>query len=298
MDSTVDPLDTEPTDVRGAALAALRGWATRRDRLADNRADLMAAAWWAGTRTVAELARAADVSRDTVYDDLRARGVEPTDKTAEPAGTLPAYAPLTAEPVRELAHQAWSLVRPAMLTERPDWVTSAAWHLSIALDRIGILLEDSTNPDRKVDAGESLLAQLAAAQEAAQKHWVELDTPYQEHLTAFRTAVPVGGEGQAVIHGVDLTLRQPKAGETSSVRFHPDPFEPAGWTAVSSDHPQLETQLTTADRLAIQTAVHTLGRLLNRRLRPDDSDSSDPAMSEPGPTVPPVRPWPRTDTQP
>ncbi|MEU8851952.1 hypothetical protein AB0C70_38305 [Streptomyces sp. NPDC048564] len=298
MDSTGDPLDTEPTDVRGAALAALRGWATRRDRLADNRADLMAAAWWAGTRTVAELARAADVSRDTVYDDLRARGVEPTDKTAEGAGALPPYAPLTAEPVRELAQHAWSLVRPAMLTERPDWATWAAWYLSIALDRIGILLEDSTNPDRKVDAGESLLALLAAAQEAAQKHWAELDTPHHEHLTAFRTVVPVGGEGQAVIRGVDLTLGLPGSRETFSVRFDPDPFEPAGWTAVSSDHPQLGSQLTAADRLAIQTAVHTLGRLINRRLYPDDRGSSDPVMSEPGPTVPPVRSWPGTGTKP
>ncbi|WP_331448865.1 hypothetical protein [Streptomyces prasinus] len=298
MDSTVDPLDTDPTDVRGTALAALRGWATRRDHLAANRADLMAAAWWAGTRTVAELARAADVSRDTVYDDLRARGVEPTDRTAEVAGALPPYTPLTAEPVRELAQHAWFLVRPAMLTERPDWATWAAWHLSIALDRIGILLEDSASPDRTADAGESLLAQLAAAQEAAQKHWAELGTPHKEHLTALRTAVPVGGEGQAVIHGVDLTLGLSGSRETSSVRFDPDPFEPAGWTAMSSDHPQLESQLTAADRLAIQTAVHTLGRLLNRRLHPDDSDGSNPAMPEPGSTVPPVRPWPGTDTQP
>ncbi|MEV5102094.1 hypothetical protein ACFQ7G_07070 [Streptomyces massasporeus] len=59
---------------------------------------------------------------------------------------------------------------------------------------------------------------------------------------------------------------------------------------MSSDHPQLGTQVTAADRLAIQTAVHTLGRLLNRRLHPDDNGGNDPAMSEPGPTVPPVRP--------
>ncbi|MEU6601992.1 hypothetical protein [Streptomyces flaveolus] len=290
MDSTVDPLDTEPTDVRGAALAALRGWATRRDRLADNRADLMAAAWWAGTRTVAELARAADVSRDTVYDDLRARGVEPTDKTAEPAGALPPYAPLTAEPVRELARHAWSLVRPAMLTDRPDWAAWVAWHLSIALDRIGILLEDSPDPDRNANVAQSLLTQLAATQESAQHLWAELDTPNKEHLTAFRVAVPVGGEGQAVIHGVELTLGLSGSRETSSVRFDPDPFEPAGWTAVSNDHPQLASQLTAADRLAIQTAVHTLGRLLNRRLYPDETDGNGAAMSEPGPAVPPVRP--------
>ncbi|MGW3200050.1 hypothetical protein ACWDBD_36895 [Streptomyces sp. NPDC001118] len=291
MDSTVEPLDTEPTDVRGAALAALRGWATRRDRLADNRADLMAAAWWAGTRTVAELARAADVSRDTVYDDLRARGVEPTDKTAEGAGALPPYAPLTAEPVRELAQQAWSLVRPAMLTDRPDWAAWAAWHLSIALDRIGILLEHSADPDRNANAAENLLTQLAAAQEAAQHLWAELDTPNKEHLAMFRPIIEAAeADGQTMVRGVDLSLGLSGSRETFTVRLDPNPFETAGWTAVSSDHPQLESQLSDADRLAIQTAVHTLGRLLNRRLHPDESGGSDPAMSEPGPTVPPVRP--------
>ncbi|MEV5102093.1 hypothetical protein ACFQ7G_07065 [Streptomyces massasporeus] len=111
--------------------------------------------------------------------------------------------------MRELAQHAWSLVRSAMLTERPDWAAWAAWHLSIALDRIGIVLEDSANPDRKVDAGESLLAQLAAAQEAAQKHRAELDTPHKELLVAFRTPVPVGGEDEAVVHGVDLPLGHP-----------------------------------------------------------------------------------------
>lgn len=290
MDSTVDSLDTEPTDVRGAALAALRGWATRRDRLADNRADLMAAAWWAGTRTVAELARAADVSRDTVYDDLRARGVEPTDKTAESAGALPPYAPLTAEPVRELAQHAWSLVRPAMLTDRPDWAAWAAWHLTIALDRIGILLEDSPDPDRNANAAQSLLTQLAAAQESAQHLWAELDTSNREHLAMFRPIQVAEGEEQAVVMGVDLSLGLPGRRETFTVRLNPDPFAPAAWAAESSDHPQLDSQLSDADRLAIQTAVHTLGRLMIRRLYPDETDSKGAAMSEPGPTVPPVRP--------
>ncbi|WP_331753542.1 hypothetical protein OIA45_40615 (plasmid) [Streptomyces chartreusis] len=191
---------------------------------------------------------------------------------------------------------------PFRLTDRPDWAAWAAWaawHLSIALARICLLLEDSPNPDRKTDAGESLLEQLAAAREAAQKLWVELDTSNKEHLVAFRTAVPVGGGGTAVVHGVDLALGHPASSDTISVRFDCDPFAPAGWTAVSNDHPQLESQLTDADRLAIQTAVHTLGRLLNRRLYPDDSEVGDLARSEPGPSFPPVRPWPAgTETQP
>ncbi|WP_143202290.1 hypothetical protein [Streptomyces sp. CB01249] len=44
--------------------AALKGWAARRDRLPEHRADLLAAAWWSGTRNVAELARTANITRD------------------------------------------------------------------------------------------------------------------------------------------------------------------------------------------------------------------------------------------
>lgn len=76
----------EEADIARAALAALRAWAARCERLPAERADLMAAAWWAGHRNVNELARAAGgVSRTTVYKDLRVRGIEPTDKAVTPA---------------------------------------------------------------------------------------------------------------------------------------------------------------------------------------------------------------------
>jgi hypothetical protein len=86
-----------------ASLAALKGWAARRDRLPGQRADLMAAAWWSGWRNVAELARTADVSRDTAYDDLRARGIEPKDRLTTPERPQPRYEPLRPEAVHELA---------------------------------------------------------------------------------------------------------------------------------------------------------------------------------------------------
>ncbi|WP_445528178.1 hypothetical protein [Streptomyces cyslabdanicus] len=111
--------------MRGTALAALRGWAARRDRLAANRANLMAAAWWAGTRTIAELARAADVSRDTVYDELR----RPRRRTHRQDRRTRRHSPALRAPHNraraELAQHAWSLVRPAMLTDRPDWLATA-----------------------------------------------------------------------------------------------------------------------------------------------------------------------------
>jgi transcriptional regulator of acetoin/glycerol metabolism len=58
------------------ALADLRDWARRRAALEENRPALMLAAWQAGGRNVAALARAAGVARDTVYADLRRAGIE------------------------------------------------------------------------------------------------------------------------------------------------------------------------------------------------------------------------------
>ncbi|WP_207938634.1 phosphotransferase family protein [Actinomadura darangshiensis] len=79
------------------ALALLGRWVTRRNRRPRDRADLLAAAWWAGNRNVAALARAADVGRDTVYADLRSRGIEVADQRARtaPAQSMPLdYRPL------------------------------------------------------------------------------------------------------------------------------------------------------------------------------------------------------------
>ncbi|TMZ71231.1 hypothetical protein EMG21_27595 [Klebsiella pneumoniae] len=74
----------DTTDPRRHALHALNAWAARRDALATDRAELMAAAWRAGERTIALLARHAAVSRDTVYADLRSQGIDPTDRSTRP----------------------------------------------------------------------------------------------------------------------------------------------------------------------------------------------------------------------
>ncbi|MBF6050218.1 hypothetical protein GO001_34455 [Streptomyces sp. NRRL B-1677] len=73
----------------------------------------MAAAWWSGTRNVAELARTADITGDTVYDDLRSRGIEPKDRTAATERPRPRYEPLQAEAVHELSEPAAQALLPA-----------------------------------------------------------------------------------------------------------------------------------------------------------------------------------------
>lgn len=64
---------TEAPDPRPAALAALHRWATEQ---ATARPRLVAEAWAAGCTNVAELARTAGVSRDTIYADLTAAGID------------------------------------------------------------------------------------------------------------------------------------------------------------------------------------------------------------------------------
>ncbi|MFD6243366.1 hypothetical protein ACFWFV_28370 [Streptomyces diastaticus] len=63
---------------RAAAVAALRDWAAIATPA--RRAALIAAAWRAGETRVAALAEAAGVTRQTVYTDLRAEGIDPDDR--------------------------------------------------------------------------------------------------------------------------------------------------------------------------------------------------------------------------
>ncbi len=69
---------------RTVALAALQDWAGRRAKLEEDRPVLMAAAWKAGARSIAELARSAGVSRDTVYSDLRGQGIDYYNRNQDP----------------------------------------------------------------------------------------------------------------------------------------------------------------------------------------------------------------------
>jgi hypothetical protein len=72
------------TSGRSEALTALKDWAARRSQIEAERARLTAAARNAGARTIAELARAAGVSRDTVYADLSQQGIDYHNKDADP----------------------------------------------------------------------------------------------------------------------------------------------------------------------------------------------------------------------
>lgn len=100
------PPDFDPEIARLNALIALRSWTRRREP--GRRAGLVAEAWRAGERDVRELARIADVSRQTVRDDLRSQGIDPRDDQAESVPVETVEAHLVVDPsdvpiVRDLA---------------------------------------------------------------------------------------------------------------------------------------------------------------------------------------------------
>ncbi|MBF9068174.1 hypothetical protein [Streptacidiphilus fuscans] len=76
--------NTDSPSARAAALDALKDWADRRANMEPERQQLVVNAWNVGARTIAELARAAGVTRDTVYSDLRAAGIDYSNKDYDP----------------------------------------------------------------------------------------------------------------------------------------------------------------------------------------------------------------------
>ncbi|MEN3308912.1 MAG: hypothetical protein V7603_5114 [Micromonosporaceae bacterium] len=119
---------------RDAALAALRAWAAQSDAHSDARGRLVAAAWRAGVRNVAELTRAAGVrARDTIYADLTAMGIDYTRRedpvpTASPPDIRSQVAALRAH-----AEGLFATVRPSMRGEEcPE--ANLLWQMAKLLD--------------------------------------------------------------------------------------------------------------------------------------------------------------------
>ncbi|MFI1700318.1 hypothetical protein ACH419_30650 [Streptomyces bobili] len=269
----------EEADMARAALAALRGWAARRERLATDRADLMAAAWWSGHRNLNELARAAGgISRTTVYEDLRSRGIEPTDKAAA-HDPRPHYAPLNAKAMGELAELSKSATLPAMLVNEPNAVTQTAWALSGALERIAELLDtDSENMCRygRDEVAHDLAARLSSALRHA--HAVAADGVTERQLAgrALNQIEAQLADEQFTVEFATVQLFSVD-GERVTVRIDQAQFRdaaPAGWTQLQTDQ-RPPRELTGAEHLRLRTALDTIAETLNRPLTSDDAVSGE-----------------------
>ncbi|MBC2879808.1 MULTISPECIES: hypothetical protein [Streptomyces] len=136
---------------RTLALRALAEWPGRRDRLPTERADLVVTAWRAGARTVAELARVADVSRDVIYSDLRTAGIDPSDPQArkQPITPTPQQAEAGHRPPAGMTQdQAAEIIEAAAEAYIDDLDDPAhidtndlAWSIVNALRRAGLGLD-------------------------------------------------------------------------------------------------------------------------------------------------------------
>jgi hypothetical protein len=257
----------DSTGIRQATLDAVGSWPRRRDRLPEDRADLLAAAWWAGNRNVAELARTSDTSRDTVYSDLRSRGIDPQARFT-PAGPRPRYAPLRFETVDELASLMSTVLLPPILCAKPGPLESTAWQLEKAMTRIADLVGPDKSGTTLTPAGnaEDLAVTLGHAMQSARAYWAGLQTNAELAARAAQSVVD-RVEEQALIGEASLTVSLPN-GEVITVTLgsvgYGEPNE--GWTTMDADSPLLSTDLDGPDHLTIQAALDAIADVLTKHL--------------------------------
>jgi DNA-binding transcriptional ArsR family regulator len=237
--------------VRAASLTALSAWARTRDQLPTDRVELLALAWHTGNRNIQELARRANVSRDTVYADLRTAGIEPADRAA--AVTTPRYEPLRANTVAQIADLAAARFGPAMLADDPAPLTKAAWTLGIALKRISDLLGDLAAPDRL-----TALDDLASRGEhlAALAHRImAAEIPVEQLVRHTHEAAITSLElSSPAIGAATVTLQLPNW-DTLTLDIEPRKDQPV---LLRSDSPHVTGQLDAAAHLAITAALATI----------------------------------------
>ncbi|MER6399340.1 hypothetical protein ABT263_25330 [Kitasatospora sp. NPDC001603] len=131
-----------------ACLAALTSRA-RAGLDAEERWDLLAAAWWSGGHDLVELAAAAGLGTryDQVRTDLRARGVDTSEATfGPPPGPL--FAPLRTAEVRALGDVADRVVGPVMLTPDPEPLAETAWRLRLAFERLAVAVDPAESTEQ------------------------------------------------------------------------------------------------------------------------------------------------------
>lgn len=252
---------------RLATLAALIAWADRRERFAEERADLVAAAWRSGSRNVAELARLARVSRDTIYADLKARSIDTSARAQDATSTEPAPRnQLEAKSLRPLAQLVEAVSRPAFGRAPNDPLTRVITSAGNALELTADVLSPPSNQGPGWTRAELLpgLAEegavithhaqreLAASQEPGE---LAARTDYFHRATLHRGR-------QASAERVDVTVALP-AGGSVTVRLDRDE---RGWTTLGGDSPLLTGEIDGLDHLEVQHALTVLSQVITRHL--------------------------------
>jgi hypothetical protein len=264
----------DPESARLAALTALRGWAIRRGRLPAERAGLLEAAWRAGARNVRELARIADVSRDTVYSDLRSRGVDPSNRSD---GRRPRYEPLRYEDVKDLADMTASMLVSAMLTDEPGPLADAAWQAQIVLTRVAELLDPSPREGfDRAGAVEDVGSRGDSIRRAAHRLLAaENSADVLADRTEQHRVLLVGAQAQVQSAQLRLMLPNAELGTIDVEVVDADHTHvPPGWTTWRSDSPHLVGEVDAEAHLEIASALDAIGAVLTTALREDAFDGA------------------------
>lgn len=256
--------DFDPETARLTALTTLRAWTRQRERQPVERAALIAAAWHAGERNLRELARVADVSRTTVYDDLRSRGIEPSSDRAAPR-TTPRPAPLDHEQVTDLGERMAAVLLPSMIGSKTEPLAYAAWAAHQAITTIGKLLDPALPADQRAGMLDSVAYYGDTVRRHAHEQWAAEAT--DSDLAAFTqdaemTCVDI--REAVYVQAASLDLLMPDGMTTVHVELgtagHRD-SQPEGWTQWSAG----DTPLDPIDRyrhLEITSLLASLGKLL------------------------------------
>ncbi|WIX76821.1 hypothetical protein QRX50_36130 [Amycolatopsis carbonis] len=278
MPNTTPPEPAAAVPAQAMALEALQAWARNRDRMPDDRATLVALAWRTGARNIRELARLADVSRDTIYADLRARGIDAGDRTA--AATTPKYQPLTAAAIAGLGRLVQTRALPSLIGADRQPLAEAVWALGIALDRIEHLLEHPHGTDDTAgEAGIGSRAQVlqdivdraATVIDEAQGLLTEEFAGFTDAQLAARTEeaeiAALDGGQRPVVERAELQLALPndEAPAVTMTLYRPS----GGLLAVSSDSPLVAGQLDRRGHVALTAAFDVIARALEAVLTDD-----------------------------
>jgi len=274
---------------RIAALSELIAWAERRERLSEDRADAVAAAWRTGTRTIAELARLARVSRDTVYADLAARAIDVGSREQVVSGPQKGRGiALRGDSVRTVARIADAVAQPAFTHDPDDPLVRATLAASRALETVADVLEPPSDQGPGWTPQETLPSLAGEGEKLAhhsRRALAALADPAE--LTAssdsYRQAVLHTGR-QAVADGASVTLTLPTGG-VITLQVGRDE---TGWTRLTSDSPFVVEGADSLDHLEAQAALQTLARIATRHL-------AEAALAEHRKDAPPgARPRTRT----
>lgn len=260
----------DPETARLTALTALRAWTRHRDRMPEQRATLLATAWRAGERNVRELARIADVARQTVYDDLRSQGIDPSlDRAA--AVDRPRYAPLDHEQIADLAEHMSSVLLPSMLGAQPEPLAVAAWMAHKAFHAIARLLNPhAPDIDRPV-ALETIADCAASIRQAAHRQWAAESSDADLARFTVNAAVTIC-DVEAVADQAVVTMVLPdgmsRVRVTLSTAGNRD-LEPDGWTRWSTDNPLPLAPIDGFRHLEVNSLLAELAEVITQALHPD-----------------------------